>query len=70
MAEGYLQRLQADSSAAAEIVQALLPPTGRLVLVIDRLEEVFTLARIPMSGKPSWTRAWLWPGTPIVWSGW
>jgi WD40 repeat protein len=43
--DALLQRLQAKPGQLAEIIQLLLPPQGRLVLVLDRLEELFTLCQ-------------------------
>jgi WD40 repeat protein len=43
--DALLQRLQDDPDRLPEIIQLLLPPQGRLVLVVDRLEELFTLCQ-------------------------
>jgi hypothetical protein len=43
--DALLQRLQAKPDQLPEIIQLLLPSQGRLVLVIDRLEELFTLCQ-------------------------
>ena len=43
--DALLQRLQAKPDQLPEIIQLLLPPQGRLVLVIDRLEELLTLCQ-------------------------
>ncbi len=43
--DALLQRLQVKPDQLTEIIQLLLPPQGRLVLVIDRLEELFTLCQ-------------------------
>lgn len=42
-ADGILERLQTTSESLATIIAALLPRDGRLVVVVDRLEEVFIL---------------------------
>src|SRR5262245_4853950 len=41
--ENLLQRLEAKPEAFAEFIQPLLPEPDRLLLAIDRLEEIFTL---------------------------
>ena len=38
-----LERLQTNPSELPEIIQSLLPSKGPLILVVDRLEELFTL---------------------------
>ena len=43
--DALLQRLQDNPDRLPEIIQLLLPPQGRLVLVVDRLEELFTLCQ-------------------------
>ena len=43
--DALLQRLQDNPDRLPDIIQLLLPPQGRLVLVVDRLEELFTLCQ-------------------------
>jgi WD40 repeat protein len=44
--DALLWRLQDSPKELPTLLQALLPPQGRLVLLVDRLEELFTLCEV------------------------
>ena len=67
---GVAARLRRDGAEVSIVTPGVRPPdigsatsrrAVRGVLVVDQLEELFTLSRAPASGKRSWTR---WCGTP------
>jgi WD40 repeat protein len=50
--EALLQRLQAQPERLPDLIQASLPLEGRLVLVVDRLEEIFILCQAEGERRP------------------
>ena len=44
--DALLRRLQVEPGQLPDIIQVLLPSQGRLMLIIDRLEELFTLRQV------------------------